>query len=322
MTAGSPSMSVDEEIQRRVDEAVAQRIAVLEATFDDRLGRAIARRIFKPRLPPMNQDGAPFMPYSSCSAADFLHPRYHEICAMLCAPPVLHRKMWEWVFVVHHLLRSGVVGAGRRGLVFGVGNEALPAFFAGRGANVVATDAPPQIGQAAGWVETGQHAASRDILRQPSLCADGLFDDRVTYRYCDMNAIDADLSGFDFTWSSCCFEHLGSLDAGMQFVINSVERCLKPGGVAVHTTELNVSSDDATIDLGPTVLYRRRDMLRLVETLRERGHEVQPFIHAPDAHTLDFHVDVAPYVHDPHIKLEIGAYVSTSVGIVVRRGPL
>lgn len=151
-----------ERIRQLVEEAVASRMAAIEATLDERIGRGILQRVFKPTLPAMNHDGAPFMCYSNCSAADFLHPRYREICAMLFAPPVLHRKMWEWVFIIHHLLEAGELRPGRRGLVFGVGSEALPAMFAGRGAHVLATDAPPQLGEDAGWSTTGQHAASRE----------------------------------------------------------------------------------------------------------------------------------------------------------------
>ena len=46
----------------------------------------------------------------------------------------------------------------------------------------------------------------------------------------------------------------------MQFFINSVETTLKIGGVACHTTEFNLSSNDETVSKGDTVLYRRRDM--------------------------------------------------------------
>jgi hypothetical protein len=134
-----------------------------------------------------------------------------------------------------------------------------------------------------------------------------------------MNAIDADLKGFEFTWSCCSFEHLGSLEAGMQFVINSVENTLKPGGVAVHTTEFNLSSNDDTIDIGLTVLYGRRDMEELVSRLEALRHEVQPFVVAPDSHFLDFHVDLPPYLSEPHLKIKFGRHVTTSAGIVVKK---
>jgi len=94
---------------------------------------------------------------------------------------------------------------------------------------------------------------------------------------------------------------------------------LKPGGVAVHTTEFNLSSNGHTIESGPTVLYRRCDMESLVQRLRDLGHDVQPFVIAPDSHFLDFHVDLPPYCDQPHLKLKFENYVTTSVGIVVKK---
>jgi hypothetical protein len=88
----------------------------------------------------------------------------------------------------------------------------------------------------------------------------------------------------------------------------------------VHTTEFNVSSNEDTVTEGDTVIFRLRDMEELVRRLRDRGHEVQPFIIGPTAHALDYHVDVPPYAQDVHLKLPIANYVATSAGIVVRRG--
>lgn len=297
------------------------RLTAFGDLVDTKIAKAISERLYKPAAPRSNSlHSTPFMQYSTCSATDMLHPRYRDLCNSLHSPPKLHRKLWEWVFVLHHLENAGVIRESMRGIGFGVGQESLPALFAGRGVSILATDAPPQIGTVQGWTETGQHSDSRELLRQPWMCSNEDFDRLVEFRHCDMSDIDVRLSGFDFTWWSCCFEHLGSLEAGTQFVINSVERCLKPGGIAVHTTELNLSSDDETIESGPTVLYRRRDILDLIETLRSRGHFPQSFVQAPDSHVLDYHVDVPPYMNDPHIKLLLGSHVTTSVGIVVQRG--
>jgi hypothetical protein len=113
---------------------------------------------------------------------------------------------------------------------------------------------------------------------------------------------------------------LGSLQAGMDFVINSVEKTLKIGGIACHTTEFNLSSNDATIESGPTVVYRKRDMEALVQELRARGHEVDEFRIAPDAHPLDFYVDVPPHWKGPHLRLRLMEHTVTSAGLVIRRG--
>ena len=87
----------------------------------------------------------PFMSYSTCNAGDILHPRYQEICDLLKHPFMWHRKMWEWVFIIHHLVESGLVKSGSRGLVFGVGIERLPSLFASMGAKIVALTRRPNM---------------------------------------------------------------------------------------------------------------------------------------------------------------------------------
>ena len=288
------------------------------AEFEQRVATMIRQRIFVPSFPVVDQH-APFMQYSTCSATDLLHPRYAEMCAMLGLPAMYQRKFWEWAYIIHHLREAGVLSEGRRGVGFGVGKERLPALFAKLGCQVTATDAPSEIGIASGWATSEQHSAALAELKFPEIVSDEIFDARVTHQPCDMNAIDDSLTDFDFTWSSCCFEHLGDLEAGLRFVINSVEKTLKPGGIAVHTTEFNLSSDDETVESGGTVIYRKRDMEDLVSRLRARGHEVHSFIAAPHAHPLDFHVDAPPYINNPHLKLRLAGYTTTSAGICVRR---
>lgn len=261
-----------------------------------------------------------FMPFSTCSASDFLHPRYIEICNLMKHPFVWHRKLWEFVFVIHQLLESGVVKPGSKGLVFGVGAERLPAVFASMGAKIMATDAPIDLGKKKGWRDSGQHSSSLAQIRYPEIVDAEVFESNVSYQPCDMTNIQPELSGFDFNWSSCCLEHLGSLEAGIQFVIDAVEKTLRVGGIAVHTTEFNLSSNDDTIEKGDTVIYRRRDLEELVRRLSDRGHIVKPFITAENTHFLDSHVDLPPYKDTLHLKLMLMGYVSTSIGIVVQRG--
>lgn len=286
-----------------------------------RLSEIADRRPYTP-LPPFTHEShaREFMSFSTCSAADFFHPRFQEICGLINRSFTFHRKLWEWVFIIHHLTQSQQVRRGARGLVFGVGSERLPALFAKMGARIVATDAPEDMGASSGWKNTGEHSSNLSQIRYTDIIDGDVFDDLVTYETCDMNHIPDHLTGFDFNWSSCCFEHLGDIEAGMQFVINAVEKTLRIGGVAVHTTEFNLSSDEHTLESGPTVIYRRRDIQELVDRLRDRGHEVQEFRTSPDSHPLDYHVDAPPFKHVPHLKLILDKFTTTSVGIVVRRG--
>ena len=176
-----------------------------------------------------------------CTASQFDSPIYRKWCARFQEVPRLHRKQWEYVFVLRALESAGRLSAGRRGLGFGCGHEPLPAVMAALGCHVVATDLDLPTAVSKGWTASRQHAKSPEDLYRPGLCDRELFDRNVRLRAVDMNAIPSDLVGFDFLWSSCALEHLGSIEAGIDFVLNSTT-CLQPGGMAVHTTEYNLSS--------------------------------------------------------------------------------
>jgi 2-polyprenyl-3-methyl-5-hydroxy-6-metoxy-1,4-benzoquinol methylase len=234
-------------------------------------------------------------------------------------PWFLHRKLWEWVFILEALRERGMLTAGRRGLGFGVGQDPLAAVFASYGVSIVATDADEQIAEAGGWHETGQHASSLADLNRHRFCDEASFNRLVAYRTVDMNNIPSDLRDFDFTWSSCAFEHLGSLDHGLQFVLRQMD-CLKPGGFAVHTTEYNVSSNRATIEEGQTVLYRRQDIERLVSALGEDNHVID-VDYTTGRTPADLHVDEPPYTGETHLKIRMSAFVITSLALIIEKNP-
>ena len=232
---------------------------------------------------------------------------------------MLHRKMWEWLFIAEALRERGMLAPGRRGLGFGVGQEPLVALFAAEGPDVVATDQSHADAMASGWTESEvEWAGGLENLNVSGLCPDGEFDRRVSYRDVDMHVIPADLRGFDFTWSSCAMEHLGTLAAGADFVLAQMD-CLVPGGVAVHTTEFLVSSDDDTVEAGGTVLYRRSDIQALAERLRGAGHSIDVDF-TQGTTPEDLHVDVAPYT-DVHLRTTLSGYVTTSIALVITKGP-
>ncbi len=253
-----------------------------------------------------------------CTATQFDEPVYAEWCAAMKTPKHLHRKQWEFVFILQSLRYHGALREGARGLGFGVGKEPLPAVFASLGCGIVATDLAADDRRARAWHCSGQHVSELTSLRHPSICPDAILQERVRFREVDMTRIDSDLRDFDFCWSSCAYEHLGSIAAGLDFVESSLE-CLKPGGLAVHTTELNLTSNTRTMDRTSTVLFRRRDFEDLALRLSKRGHEVQKFKFDPGDQPLDRHVDVAPFADNDHLKLALQNYVSTSFGIIVRK---
>ena len=230
----------------------------------------------------------------------------------------LHRKLWEWCYIAQALTERDMLRPGRRGLGFGVGQEPLAALFAGLGCDIVATDLAEERARQIGWVDSHQHAASLAALNEDLLCEPEAFARRVSFRFVDMNDIPADLRDFDFVWSACSLEHLGSLAHGGAFLCNSMS-CLKPAGYGVHTTEFNVSSNEGTLDHFPTVLFRRRDIESIARRLTADGHALDMDFACGDGFADDF-VDVPPYRHDPHLRLQVLGYVTTSMGLIVEAG--
>ena len=232
--------------------------------------------------------------------------------------PPINRKFWEWGFIVEALSERGCLQPGKRGLGFAVGKETMPALFAGLGCEIVATDRPSDdSADVKRWESTNQHANTLKDLLRPDLCPDELFAQRVQFRAVDMNHLPSDLCEFDFCWSACAFEHLGSLIHGMKFVEASID-CLKPGGVAVHTTEFNLSSNTLTPDTGPNVIYRRCDIDGLIERLRSKGHDIE-IDYSTGEGVWDHQIDFPPYDWEHHLKLLIMGFVSTSLGLIITK---
>lgn len=272
----------------------------------------------------------------SCRAAtqsDVESEWFAHWCAGLGIPVTFHRKIWEFCFLLQTLHDAGALKPGAKALGFGCGEEPLPSWFASCGINVTVTDLDPEMVKGMGWAETGQHTNSLEKAWHPDLISREDFDRLVELRYVDMNAIPADLFGFDFCWSICALEHLGSIRAGLDFIRNSLST-VKSGGWAVHTTEFNYLSQDQTVDNWPTVLFRRKDFELIGSELEADGHFVAPMDFSVGDKPLDRFIDIPPYSfgegflskeqwgtvgHSAHLKLSVDGHPSTCFGIAVRK---
>jgi SAM-dependent methyltransferase len=285
-------------------------------------GSSLVRRFLRvdsPQTPP------PLLKSSLCKQEQLESPRFRHWAEELRDPFKLHRKLWEYCYITQALHERGLLEDGRRGLGFGVGREPLVSYFASRGCEVVGTDLDPERAASAGWTQTGQHSSGLEAMNDRAICDPARYRSHVSFRVVDMNDIPPDLGGFDFTWSSCSLEHLGSIEHGIRFLERQMD-CLKPGGVAVHTTEFNVSSNRETLDPNPSVvLFRRRDILALARRLRSRGHHIELDL-SQGTRIADRFVDVPPYSGEYHLRLEWDRFVTTSIGLIITkhsgRGPV
>ena len=269
------------------------------------------------------------LPSLVCSSQDWCTPWLPYWAARCGMKPAMHRKLWEFAYIAQALRGSGMLRPGARGLGFGCGKEPLASLFVAEGCEVLATDLDAADATAKGWSGGEQHAASLQNVWMPSLCSRAEADARLAFRAVDMNAVPADLDGaFDFCWSSCALEHLGSIEHGLAFIERS-SRCLRPGGIGVHTTEFNADPGE-TIEHGPTVLFQQRHFAELATRLADKGVAMRPILPRAGDPFLDGYVDVPPYPNPTevgttlsvlHLRLLIAAHRSTSIGIVVRTHP-
>jgi SAM-dependent methyltransferase len=284
------------------------------------LGRALAERELG--TPPLGPSAIQLKP-KLCTQSDVESEWLPYWCQEIRAVPAYHRKLWEFCFISQALFAEGMLGPGRTGLGFGCGEEPLPSLFAKFGVKVVATDLDPRRQESEIWRLTGQHSAAVESFRRRDICADEKLLDNISFRPVDMNELPKEFYGqFDFCWSACAFEHLGSLANGLDFVENSLST-LKPGGIAVHTTEFTFD-DRQTLDNLPTVLYQKRHFQELTDRLRNKGYRIDDFDFDQGHGMIDHLVDLPPWSHPQltpayaHLKLSIEGFTSTSAGIIIR----
>ena len=250
-----------------------------------------------------------------CTASQFAEPLYARWCDLFREPPTRHRKQWEYVYILQVLKTRGLLQPGIRALGFGVGNDPLVAVLASRGVEVVATDLPPEDRAAEGWIATGQHAPALEQLNGRGICDPDIFANNVRFEPADMRDFSGRFRDFDFVWSCCALEHLGSLAAGADFVLRALD-AVKPGGLAVHTTEHNLRNGWFTRARGATVLYRRRDLEKLYARAETIGFTTEANW-SSGSQEIDRHIDLPPYRFDPHIRLRFRGYPITSYGMVL-----
>ena len=263
------------------------------------------------------------VPFSStlCQQAHFGLDQYRFWAKTLKDKPQYQRKQWEFIYIAQVLFERGFLLAGKRGLVFGAGREPLPSLFASFGVEIVASDQSALSAAEGGWVKTNQHTFDLSALNSRGICTQRMFDELVSFEEVDMNDVPASLDGrFDFCWSACSLEHLGSLRQGLNFIRRAMA-VLQPGGLAVHTTEFNLTSNTHTIESEDLSLFRRRDIEQLLAELTSEGFLVSPIDWSAGEGFAETVVDLPPFDGrgEPHLRLKIGDYTSTSIGIIVER---
>jgi SAM-dependent methyltransferase len=267
-----------------------------------------------------------------CKYEDFLEPWYLHQEKSLKIKEIfswhstskhnyVNRKFWEWCVIIQALEERNKLTSDCNGLGFAVGTEPLTSYFASKGCKVLATDLDANK-SSQGWIDRNEHAASLEQIFYPALIDRTNFDQLVKFQPADMKNLQKPNEKFDFVWSSCALEHLGSLSEGIKF-IREANKFLKEGGIAVHTTEYNVSSNTHTMEYGENVIYRAQDLLKLSDELENDGYYLRPLNFNAGEHEYDLNCDVEPYftTDNHHIKLKMYDYICTSCVLIIEKRP-
>jgi 2-polyprenyl-3-methyl-5-hydroxy-6-metoxy-1,4-benzoquinol methylase len=180
--------------------------------------------------------------------------------------PKLHSKQFQYYAILEIANRLHTYKTQPKAIGFGVGNEPIPSALVALGFKVTATDYLD--GEIANiWQETGQLVTSSKKLNERGIATDTLFSRNLTFENLDMNRIpESYREKFDFCWSTCALGHIGSYQKGLDFILASAS-LLKPGGWAVHSTELDLSNK-APLDTPNLSLYREEDLLKRIVDVR------------------------------------------------------
>lgn len=243
--------------------------------------------------------------------------------SQLKLPFAYHRKLWELAYLMQALHQAGCLLREKSGLGFGCGREVIPSYLASRGVRVLATDMPSP--RATPWKDTGQYATTLADLHFVDLCSARQFYSYVASRDVDMTDLPEDLGQFDFCWSICAIEHLGTIEKAIEFVENALEY-LKPGGVAVHTTEFAFLSRERPIEESSTVLFTRSDFELLQRRLTLAGHSLAPLDFDIGQGPMDLFIDGPPYWHGQshlpeniHLKATYEGVPTTCFGLIIKK---
>lgn len=192
--------------------------------FDRYLVAPAPTRSFAGAAPPVNKV------CRTADAGDPLWRRGYDDLGFSPNPDVFHRKIWEFNQALYGLRTLNRLAPEATALGIGCGHEEFMYFLANRIRRVIATDL--YEGE---WIGGESDA---DVLTHPAKYAPFKYrEDHLEVRRMDALALEAADQSVDFVFCLSSIEHFGSRGDKLT-ALREMHRILKPGGVAVLTTEV------------------------------------------------------------------------------------
>jgi SAM-dependent methyltransferase len=220
-----------------------------------------------------------------CYVEDWENSEIKEALAelqKLSSEGFIHRKDWEWALGIIAMRRFGKLNEKSTAIGVGSGTEPVPFYLANKVKHVYATDL---YGQNDGW----KRAAPSDFPENPKKYAPFPYkEDALTVMRMDGTKLEFPSEIFDIAFSFSSIEHFGGGGKNHSGALRSVremERVLKPGGLAVITTEYIINDKEH-----PEFFNRRTIYSDLIDKL-ERLKLVEPLDLRITSKTLDTVID-------------------------------
>jgi SAM-dependent methyltransferase len=238
---------------------------------------------------------------------------------LLKEKPKLHSKQFQYYAILEKaLLIASDSQIKPQAIGFGVGNEPIPSALIAIGFGVTATDyLDGEI--AKDWLATGQLITSPKDLNARGIAEWGAFEENFLFKNMSMNEIPIEMNNsYDLVWSTCALGHIGSYQKGLDFIVRSA-KLLKPGGWAIHTTELDLSEEKERFDTPNLSFYKLDDLAKLVRVLEEDGNIVMPLETNLWNDKSELFVASEPWGDKPHLRIRVLGREITSIAIILQR---
>ncbi len=254
----------------------------------------------------------------SCNFRDFTSGNFAYWMRKLKVEPRLHSKQWQYFKILQGSSHVATDSSEIRAIGFGVGAEPLPSYFASVDWKVLATDffESPTAGL---WSGTQQMVSAKQGLNVVQICDPTKFEENLALASLDMNEIPRTFNEcFDFAWSNCALGHIGNYRRGLAFILSSLE-VLKIGGVAVHTTEIDLESTEPPFDNPSLSFYHISDLQEILNIARSRGFFCTEFRLNEATHPAETNYDHEPYCQEPHLRIVAAGRKITPVALMFKR---
>lgn len=168
-----------------------------------------------------------------CDAADWFEPDFNRIIREeLEELPRFHRKQWEFAMIYYILEKQGLLSEDKIGLSVGGGYERVLYSIARKIKHLTVTD----IYEMGTTWDTARTDSPEELIKQRMPFSVDL--KKLCVMNMDMRDLKFDDKSFDFCYSSCSIEHIGTYEDFVKH-LDEVWRVLKESGIYVFTTEFH-----------------------------------------------------------------------------------